>query len=302
MTLLRFQDKDCEKFHGYLDAYLSNELLVETTHEVLKHLEHCPNCKQGLASRQQVKVTLRRAMHARQAPLGLETKLRARLREQPASRVSWLAAPWIVAAACVALIMAGGVFVQQRNQSAAAKLLALGATDHIECAIGNQHPLTAPDFAEISDAARMGPRYGRLAPAITAQLSDFRFVDGHRCIVHGRIYPHIILERNGTLLSVSLLEKQAGETFPSGMWNGASKKDGVGFYQGHQENYSVAGFETGKHLIFVSSALGDAENLELAVKIAPSATGILRPLEARWKPNSVQMLVALLPLSKVDLR
>ena len=294
MTVLRFQNKECEKLHGYIDAYLSNELLVETTHEVLKHIEHCANCKEALDSRQRVKASLRHAVRARQVPPGLETKLRARLREKSAaSRLGWLSAPWIVAATCAALLIASGVAIQQRNQSASAKLLALGANDHIGCAIGNHHSPTPPDFAEVSGPERMGPSYGPLAPAIASQLGEFKFVDGHRCKVGGRTYPHLILERNGTLLSVSLLEKQPGENFPSGMLNGATKLNGMGIYQGRQESYSVAGFETAKHLIFVSSAFGDEENLALAGKIAAPTVDILKPLEARLT-TPLQFLTLLL--------
>ena len=294
MTVLRFQNKECETIHGYLDAYLSNELLVETTHEVLKHMEHCTNCEQALGNRQRVKDSLRSAMQAQQAPPGLETKLRARLREQPtASRFGWLTSPWAIAACAVFLIGGGMAFIQLRNQSATAKLLALGASDHINCAIGNHYSPTPPDFAAVSAPMRMGPSYGRLAPAIASQLGEFKFVDGHRCEVGGRIYPHLILERNGTLLSVSLLEKQRGETFPNGILNGAEKLDGMGIYQSRQDGYAVAGFETSKHLIFVSSGFGDVENLALARKIAPATADILRPLEAKLR-RELQYLTLLM--------
>ena len=296
MTVLRFPNKECEKLHGYIDAYLSNELLVETTHEVLKHLEHCPNCKEALDSRQRVKDSLRHAVKLQQAPPGFETKLRARLREQPTgSRFAWLSTPWVAAATCAALLIVGGITaIHVRNQSAASKLLALGVSDHIGCAIANHQSATPPDFAAVIDPKRMGPSYGRLAPAIASQLGEFKFVDGHRCKVGGRIYPHLILERNGTLLSVSLLEKQPGEAFPSGMFNGAKKLDGLSIYQGRQESYSVAGFETSKHMIFVSSAFGDEENLDLARKIAVPTADILKPMEARLI-TPLQFLTLLMP-------
>ena len=295
MTVLRFQNKECETINGYLDAYLSNELLVETTHEVLKHMENCTNCKQALDTRQRVKDSLRQAMQAQQAPPGLETKVRARLREQAtALRFGWLTAPWAIASACAVFLIAGGMAaIQQRNQSATAKLLVLGASDHIGCAIGNHYSPMPPDFAAVSAPQRMGSSYGRLAPAITSQLGEFKFVDGHRCEVGGRTYPHLILERNGTLLSVSLLEKQRGETFPNGILSGAEKLDGMGIYQSRQDGYAVAGFETSKHLIFVSSGFGDVENLALARKIAPATADILRPLEAKLR-RELQYLTLLM--------
>ena len=39
----------CEKIRRYLDSYVTNELLVETNHEVLRHIEGCPACASGSA-------------------------------------------------------------------------------------------------------------------------------------------------------------------------------------------------------------------------------------------------------------
>ena len=39
MNRIQFGEGACEKIRQYLDSYVSNELLVETNHEVLRHLE-----------------------------------------------------------------------------------------------------------------------------------------------------------------------------------------------------------------------------------------------------------------------
>jgi hypothetical protein len=38
MNVINFNDKACERIQRYFDSYLDNELLVETNHEVLRHL------------------------------------------------------------------------------------------------------------------------------------------------------------------------------------------------------------------------------------------------------------------------
>ena len=48
MNVISHGDSACEKIRGYLDSYISNELLVETNHEVLRHLEGCPDCREEL--------------------------------------------------------------------------------------------------------------------------------------------------------------------------------------------------------------------------------------------------------------
>lgn len=56
----------CQEFKEILDSYLGDELLVETNHEVLKHLENCPACRQELAARRDLRTRLRFA--AKNAP------------------------------------------------------------------------------------------------------------------------------------------------------------------------------------------------------------------------------------------
>jgi hypothetical protein len=38
-----FGEGACEKIRKYLDSYISNELLIETNHEVLRHVEKLPS-------------------------------------------------------------------------------------------------------------------------------------------------------------------------------------------------------------------------------------------------------------------
>ncbi len=45
-----------------MDSYLSDELLVETNHEVLHHLENCPACRNELAARRALLAQLRLAV------------------------------------------------------------------------------------------------------------------------------------------------------------------------------------------------------------------------------------------------
>ena len=67
-----------------MDSYLGDELLVETNHEVLRHLENCPACRSELAARHdlltQMRLTVKNApeMQLNQA---FAIKLRNDLRE-----------------------------------------------------------------------------------------------------------------------------------------------------------------------------------------------------------------------------
>src|SRR5260370_9510591 len=62
-------DMQCREFRDIADSYLGNELIVETNHEVISHLEHCAECRRELAARRGLRSPLRQAFlksHANQ--------------------------------------------------------------------------------------------------------------------------------------------------------------------------------------------------------------------------------------------
>jgi len=76
---------NCKDFREIADSYLSNELLIETNHEVLRHLENCAECRRELAARRHLREALRDAVkHAPESHLNpaFATRLRTNLREK----------------------------------------------------------------------------------------------------------------------------------------------------------------------------------------------------------------------------
>jgi hypothetical protein len=51
----------CREFREIADSYLSNELMVETNHRVIAHLEQCAECRQELKARRELRGQLREA-------------------------------------------------------------------------------------------------------------------------------------------------------------------------------------------------------------------------------------------------
>src|SRR5258705_12754929 len=51
----------CREFKEIADSYLSNELMVETNHGVISHLEQCAECRQELKARRESRGKLREA-------------------------------------------------------------------------------------------------------------------------------------------------------------------------------------------------------------------------------------------------
>ncbi len=52
----------CNDLKQILDSYISDELLIETNHDVLRHLEDCSDCRRELAARRDLRSSLKQAV------------------------------------------------------------------------------------------------------------------------------------------------------------------------------------------------------------------------------------------------
>src|SRR5208337_1020334 len=114
MSVRNFDSKQCERIRRHLDAYLSNELLVETTSDVLRHLESCEACARELETRTRVREALRRAVVSQIPPEELRQSIQRRLRM---TRLGFLGGSrrlaWGVALAGLAVIVLGAIATEQ---------------------------------------------------------------------------------------------------------------------------------------------------------------------------------------------
>ncbi len=275
MSAINFGSKQCEQIRGQLDAYLSNELLVETTAEVAKHLESCGDCSREFESRMRVREALRKAVDKQLPPEHLSAAVRARLRKaQPAHFFFWQAPPtWAVALAGLAFLVLVGAVGQQllklrSGRQMVSSVLSLGVSDHLQCAIkGHNYPEVAHPPDQLRQ--KLGPQYAGLLPVVEAKLPGFQILEAHICSVTGspRKYVHFIARGRGTILSV-ILTKREGESLPTGWFLVAKTSGDVDLYKARLRGMSVAGFETTGYFGFVVSDLGQDEMVELASALA----------------------------------
>jgi anti-sigma factor RsiW len=165
MTVLDFGEKTCERIRRYLDSYLSNELLVETNHEVLRHLEICPACAGELERKIQARNLLRKAAAAQIPSAGFEDRVRKAVRARAAAvpeASDWR--KWSIAALVVLGLFLGGVKMRHDYLTRQAGLLEVGLRDHVHCALGGNYPATPPSLAEM--AVKMGPDYVQMVPVV----------------------------------------------------------------------------------------------------------------------------------------
>ncbi len=291
MTVLHFRNRECEKVRRQLDAYLSNELLVETTGEVQKHLEKCAECSQDLETRMRVRELLRKAVESQQAPPELRDRIHRQLRASQQAN-TWSLPParwWAVIAAMVLLVVgsvAGRLWLRlRRSQSVVAATLQLGVQDHVHCALqAKNYPPVPPTPEQLR--AKLGSDYSGLVPVVIEKLPGYQILDGHICRLPGspRKYIHFIAQKNETILSVVLTRKEGASLARSGL-QPAEAASSVGLYEAHLEGMDVAGFETQDYLGFVVSDIGEQPVLEIAANLAPKVRDVLRSSQGPPQPG-----------------
>jgi len=289
MRTIPSSEAACEKIRQYLDSYISNELLVETNHEVLRHLEQCAPCAQELETRIRVRTSLQNAVRGEALPVDLQDKVRKRIHEEGPWRL-WtigFSLRWMSAvAALIVLSVAGWIALRERQtqdtyiatiSARLSGILQIGLRDHIHCAVFRKYPKDPPTFAQL--AGKMGPRYVGLVPLVKEKIPDeYRIVLAHQCSYQGRHYVHMVLKGRSSLLSLVITRKNSGESFPNFKLAPALEAAGVPVYRGGVEQFQVAAFETQTFLAFLISDLPSENNLQLAAALAPDVHGFLSKL------------------------
>src|SRR5689334_10219556 len=109
MNVVNFGDRSCERYRQYFDAYIDNELLVETNQDLLQHLNSCKDCAAILEDRTRLKHLVRSAVETEQAPPEFVAALRGRIRTERRSFFGYDANRWIMAIAATLLLAIGGL-------------------------------------------------------------------------------------------------------------------------------------------------------------------------------------------------
>lgn len=283
---------NCRDFREIADSYLSDELMVETNHGILRHLEDCPNCRRELAARRNLRRTLQTAIEtspeSKVNPV-FAGKLKRELREKAfkeKSARSFFGTRLIFTSACAVLIF-GAVFGLMWRQSdvpttvavnqdstAAPNLLAPAdappifqaafikarqdaVDDHKYCALQyklKELPISLEESARLYDITDKDLDATVMKTLRTEFGESVRLVKAHSCVINGRRFAHVIVEYQNKIVSVLLTTRE--KEIPA---NAGAAKDCQ-----NVEGLHVSCFETVAYSIFVISDLPETENTLLA--------------------------------------
>ena len=286
-----------------IDSYLSDELLIETNHDVLRHLESCADCRAYTAACRDLRKQLRGAVrgmaetdlnNAFVSRLTTELKhiaLRPSLVERLTSRPAMLAFSF----AGLLLVVFGVFLISQRriepvevkvgsqNDSiveankarlveavkvAWSELTEHAVGDHKNCAVKfalAEHPISLDEAAKKYGAVNKGIEKTIFAAAKDVfdgkDRSQIEFLEAHSCTYNGRRFAHIVLRRQGKVISVLVADTDL-----------PAATDGP-VNQQFDGTLNASGFQLEHHAVFVVSEMDAADNTLLARAILPAMRG-----------------------------
>jgi hypothetical protein len=261
----------CARTQALLDCYVSNELLVETTSEMVRHMGNCAACGAASEQRLRLREILRRSVQSIEIDAALRGRIRRKV-EEPSAVIAMprrvQRARAAVAAAVVFCLLSGvGIYWAERRHAQTDALLEVGWINHRNCTLAGHYPDETP--AREAMLTKLGPDYREALTVASQRLGDFRIRQGHRCLHGGREYAHLILQRGVVLASIAILKKAESEGMPWRLHPEAA-------VSGVKEGISIAGYDAGEHLVFVMSNAPSQENGRLAEGVAAPLRSMLQ--------------------------
>jgi len=283
----------CRDFHEIVDSYLCDELLTETNHEVLRHLEMCADCRGEIQERRILREKLKSAVKNAEL-FQMRDEFRQELVVSLRQHSKTLASPnmfsrinqnsWVAVAAGLILTFGLGFWFLQNtavnpseeiagvNQAAnqvSLENIALG--DHRHCAVEFN---LAEDPIHIDLASAEYADLRQLVNPLQNSADKYEFYESHTCKYQERLFTHIVFLHQGKMISVLLTDLQN--------FGGLQEDEMIKTSEG---NYQIARFDMKNQAVFVVSDLSEQENSATAKLLESSARQHLSVIK-RAEPNS----------------
>lgn len=268
----------CTEFREISEAYLNDELLVETCLQVFAHLETCNKCRTDLGARHDLRQAIRAAVmssHEFQIDPAFAGRLGATLKESALRESSWrgiLFGNKLLIPALGVLLLAitlGALLLVRPNRSTDVasvpnspssifgeleEVSAKAAGNHDYCALEKLslwERLSTQDFPEKAVYAE------KVARPLRANFAEsIELLHAHDCIFEGKEFTHVVLRDRGHIVSV-FFDKQKIDT-----------TDGTNFgstiLSNLEKGRQVASFRSRDRAVFVVSDLPEVQNVSIA--------------------------------------
>ncbi len=250
---------ECREVRQLAEAFVSEQLLVETTHGIVAHLAGCPGCRAEVAGLRRLRAAGQSAF-ANAADLAPRPEFMSSLTKRLQSEATRLQpsrwATWLGVAASLLLVLGLGFGVREWSLQNLSALLHTAIGDHRFCALDfrlAEKPITLEEAARRFDPVNR--RLESIQPS-TTNLSggELRILERHSCVFEGRRFAHIVLGYQDQVVSLLV-------TTDEGLWSvPASFPVTDGFH--------ATALHGSKHVALLVSALDDNALQEVAAAMA----------------------------------
>lgn len=260
----------CREVRDLIGSFVSEQLLVETNHEVLRHLESCPECRAEVDSQRKLRTAIHRAFmntealrisdHFRDSAL---SRVREGARNKTPRRIMRRWAVGVAAAAVLVIAVGLGLFLRTRAINSIARD-AIG--DHRNCAVEFRLPEKPIPLEDA--AARYDSSYRLLQDVPTddwnTPIGPMHVVDRHSCVFHGRRFAHIVFQFQGQMVSL-LVTRKDGK--PIELGNGADNALHL-VARPSEDGFQVVSFEIPGHIVFLVGSLDEPQLQQVAQSLS----------------------------------
>ena len=262
--------RDCQQVRDLLDSYLSDELLVETNHELLRHVGGCRDCSVEMERRRNLRRGLLEALQVEGGTDSLEARILTEI-ESTGSRWRRLM-PRLVWVGAAGMVLIGvevlwtttrsGVLPGGSNAAVDDAVYRDSMTNHRQCALSYPADLRV---SEAVAARQLRSPFEELLSSIDLEGVGQGLIDAHVCRNGSRTFAHVILDGGGRPASLFAIRKSQGALPP--------------VHEIRDEEFQVAAAETEEFFVLVISELPREENARLASRLLPQAVRFLRGIE-----------------------
>jgi hypothetical protein len=157
-------------------------------------------------------------------------------------------------------------------------ILRVGLGDHVHCTVFRKFPKQPPSREQM--LAKLGPEYSGILQLVQTRIPEkCTILMAHRCSYHGRKFVHVAMTGDSGLISLVITRKGDTETFGRDKLMPVLSEAGIPIYRGSVQRFSVAGFESRNHLVYLVSDLNETQNLKMLASLAEPVRTFLGKLE-----------------------
>lgn len=266
----------CSDVRELLDSYLAQELLVETNHELLRHLTTCPECGAELDARARLREGLKNAFGRAQAlnmRPGFAADIAGELERAAGETRRWRSFGWLAVAASVLIAAGIGAFLLSRSVRVMPAVAEAAAGDHQNCAV--KFRLAEKPIPLAEAAANYDPAFARMETEppddVMTPVGSLHVADRHSCVFDAHRFGHVVFKMDDHLVSVLMTADAGGE---SGLtW--LPRTGGLAMASLH-----VAG-----HVVFIVSDLADGPFRQVALQLTEPASHLAELLAHNPAPS-----------------